>query len=115
MRRAPALIADKTCGRAAGLIEFDPLDRNAVARRYEQFIGEGGALADGGDDFHIEKRPPAADDRSQFVTAGALAADQPNALPSNCTPVLASPAGSKPGDSLHKPAMTTSQASASEG
>jgi hypothetical protein len=59
-RRSAALIADKTCGRAAGLVELDPLNGDTLACRYEQFIGQGGALAGGGDDFLVEERPPAA-------------------------------------------------------
>ena len=91
MRRSATVIADKTCGRAAGPVELDPLNRNTLARRHEQFIGEGGTLADGGDDFHIEKRPPAVDYRSQTATADA-----------------------KFSDSLQKPATTTDKTRGSE-
>jgi hypothetical protein len=99
---------------AAGLIEFDPLNRNTLARRDKQFIGKGGTLACGGDDFLVEERPPAGGHWRQTAAAEVFAADRPGALPCNCTPALASPAASKLGDSLQEPATTIDKTRASE-
>jgi len=40
------LIAAETCGRAARLIEFDPLYCDTIVRRYEQLAGKSAKLAD---------------------------------------------------------------------
>jgi DNA modification methylase len=45
------LIAAETCGRAARLIEFDPLYCDVIVRRFEQFTGQKAVLTESGKTF----------------------------------------------------------------